>query len=107
MPRRKIKLQPPARAILPDGRIPHNETRDEMTKIMREAGLIGVEVEPKLQPLSGEVFDLKPANKEDEARSDIECTGVWKSMRQAFFDIKVISYKKYNPTGLYRHVPKL
>ena len=26
--------------------IQHNKTRDEITKIMREAGLIGVEVEP-------------------------------------------------------------
>ena len=39
--------------------IQHNDTRDEMAKIMREAGLIGVEVKPKLQPLSGKIFDSK------------------------------------------------
>ena len=56
--------------------------------MMREAGLSNVETEPKLQPLSGETFEYKSANKEDEARSDIKCTGLWRSMRQAFFDVK-------------------
>jgi hypothetical protein len=58
---------------------------------MREAGLTPVEPEPKLQPLSGEVFEYKSANKDDEARSDIKCCGFWSKMRQAFFDVKVVS----------------
>ena len=62
-----------------------------MAKIMREAGLIEVEEEPKLQPLSGKILDYKTANKDDEARSDIKCTGIWKNMRQAYFDVKVVS----------------
>ena len=48
-------------------------------------------MEPKLQPLSGEIFDYKTANKDDEARSDIKCTGIWKNMRQSYFDVKVVS----------------
>ena len=69
----------------------HNQTRDTMAAAMREAGLTCLEIEPKLQPLSGESFDYKSANTEDEARADIKCTGLWKQMRQAFFDIKVVS----------------
>ena len=50
-----------------------------------------METEPLLQALSGESFRLKSANKEEEARSDVKCVGFWRKMRQAYFDIKVIS----------------
>jgi hypothetical protein len=33
----------------------------------REAGFAGVEIEPRLQPLTGESLHLKSANQEDEA----------------------------------------
>jgi hypothetical protein len=71
--------------------IQHNEVRDTLVQCMREAGFTPVEPEPKLQPLSGEVFEYKSANKDDEARSDIKCCGFWSKMRQAFFDVKVVS----------------
>jgi hypothetical protein len=71
--------------------IQHNEVRDTIAQCMREAGCTAVEVEPQLQPLEGEVFDYKSANKEDEARSDIKCCGFWSTLRQAFFDVKVVS----------------
>ena len=50
-----------------------------------------METEPQLQPLSGESFRLKSANKEEEARSDVKCVGFWRKLRQAYFDIKVVS----------------
>ena len=53
--------------------IQHNEARDTLAQCMREAGHTAVEVEPQLQPLNGEVFDYKSANKDDEDRSDIKC----------------------------------
>jgi hypothetical protein len=56
---------------------------------MRDAGHTAVEIEPQLQ--TGEVFDYKSANKEDGARSDIKCCGFWSNMRQAYFDVKVVS----------------
>ena len=71
--------------------IQHNEVRDTLAKCMREAGHIAVETEPRLQPLNGEVFDYKSANKDDEARSDIKCCGFWSNMRPAYFDVKVVS----------------
>ena len=58
---------------------------------MREAGFSAVETEPQLQDLTGETFAFKSAVKENEARSDIKCYGFWKYMRQAYFDIKVVS----------------
>ena len=71
--------------------IQHNEVRDTIAQCMREAGHTAVELEPQLQPLSGEVFEYKSANKDDEARSDIKCCGFWSNMRQAYFDVKVVS----------------
>ena len=71
--------------------IQHNEMRDVVAQCMREAGHHVVETEPALQPLDGEVFEYKSANKEDDARSDIKCLSFWSKMRQAFFDVKVVS----------------
>ena len=58
---------------------------------MKEAGHSYVETEPALQPLHGEVFKYKSANKQDDARSDIKCLGFWSKMRQTFFDVKMVS----------------
>jgi len=71
--------------------IQHNEVRDTIAQCMREAGHTAVEIEPQLQPLDGEVFEYKSANKDDEARSDIKCCGFWSNLRQAYFDVKVVS----------------
>lgn len=91
--------------------IQHNEVRDVLATCMREAGHLSVEVEPQLQPLSGEVFDFKSANKEEDARSDIKCTGFWRPMRQAFFDVKIVSplarsYASLEPAQLFRMAEK-
>ena len=91
--------------------IQHNEVRDVLAQCMREAGHSLVETEPQLQPLTGEGFHYKSANKDDEARSDIKCYGFWSTMRQAYFDIRVISplarsYAHMNPTQLYNHAEK-
>ncbi|MCY7393226.1 MAG: hypothetical protein LH647_17540, partial [Leptolyngbyaceae cyanobacterium CAN_BIN12] len=70
--------------------IMHNEVRDVVAQVMRDAGHV-VETEPALQKLSGESFEKESANKQDDARSDIKATGFWRAMRQAYFDIKVVS----------------
>ena len=69
----------------------HNEVRDLVAECLHEAKFQGVEIEPQLQPLSGESFKLKSTNLEDEARSDVKCVGFWRRLRQAFFDCKIIS----------------
>ena len=78
---------------------------------MREAGLKAVELEPQLQPLDGEAFDFKSANKDDEARSDIKCCGFWSNLRQAYFDVKVVSpFARSNahldPAQLYKNAER-
>jgi len=55
--------------------IQHNEVRDVLAQCMREAGHHVVETEPQLQPLDGEVFEYKSANKDDDARRVFGATG--------------------------------
>ena len=91
--------------------IQHNEVRDLLAKSLREAGMTAVETEPCLQPLSGERFELKSANKDDNARSDLKCVGFWSKMRQAYFDVKVVSpyarsYDHMSSASLYRMAEK-
>ena len=73
-----------------DRTMQHNEVRDVFAQVMRDAGHV-VETEPVLLKLDDEVFDYKCANKENDARSDIKATGFWRGMRQAYFDVKVVS----------------
>jgi hypothetical protein len=91
--------------------IRHNEVRDVLAQCMREAGHSLVTVEPELQPLSGEEFHYRSAIKDDEARSDIKCCGFWSNMRQAYFDVKVVSplarsYAHLGPAQLYNLAEK-
>ena len=71
--------------------IQHNEVRDTIAQCMEEAGCTAVGIEPELMPLDGEEFEYKSANKDQEVRSDIKCVGFWSKLRQAYFDVKVIS----------------
>ena len=91
--------------------IQHNEVRDVLANVIREAGFKAVETEPQLQPLSGEFFEYKSANKDEDARSDIKCNGFWRPMRMAFFDIKVVSpyaksYASMSSEALYLNAEK-
>ena len=49
----------------------HNEIRDLTASLLREV-CTDVEVEPRLQPLSGEVFLHSSANRDPEARLDVK-----------------------------------
>jgi hypothetical protein len=91
--------------------IQHNEVRDVLASVMKEAGFKAVETEPQLQPLTGETFEFKSANKDEDARSDVKCNGFWRPMRMAFFDIKVVSpyarsYASMSSVALYRQAEK-
>jgi len=55
----------------------HDEVKQVVAELLKEAHFAGVEIEPRLQPLSGESFLLKSVNKDDEARSDVKCLGFW------------------------------
>ena len=63
----------------------HNELRDNIAEMLEEV-TSDVQVEPTLQPLSGE--EIK-RNQSDEARSDISARGFWIRGQRASFDIRV------------------
>ena len=63
---------------------PKNLWASESKKVFRD-----VEVEPKLQPLSGERMRHKTANVSDDARSDVRVGGFWGNSQSAFFEFRV------------------
>lgn len=74
--------------------IRHNEVRD-VTAWMLKQTCHDVQVEPHLQPLTGEVMALKSANTEPGARLDISACGVWGGrFERTFFDVRV-----FNPSA--------
>ena len=57
--------------------------------------------------VAAEIVQRKSANSESDVRSDIKCTGFWRPMRAAFFDIKVVSpyarsYVRMTSASLFR-----
>jgi len=50
-----------------------------------------VEIEPNLDPLSGEELDYKSANRRPDARSDVRVRGFWGNRQDAFFEFRVFN----------------
>ena len=71
----------------------HNEVRDITFEFMSEV-CKKVEIEPLLQPLSGEKLRYATANKQDNARLDLSSYGFWTRGERAFFDLRV-----FDPTA--------
>lgn len=68
----------------------HNEIRDTTASLLKEAPRVhSVEVEPQLQPLTGEELHGRTANVEDASRLDLKCKGFWNCSQDAFFDVRV------------------
>jgi len=67
----------------------HDHIRDLLGEIVAEV-CSDTELEPHLQPLSGESLDVgRTANLEDGARVDIRARGFWTRQQNAFFDVRV------------------
>ena len=87
--------------------IRHNRIRDLTAELLTEV-CTGVEVEPHLQPLSGETFENRTTNIEDNARLDVKAMGFWGSSRHgAYFDVRVFnphapSYSNQTAQASYR-----
>ncbi len=84
----------------------HNEIRDMSANLLRQV-CINTCIEPSLQPLNSETFQLRTANMDNEARMDIRAEGFWTSAQVAFFDIRVFhpsspSYQKKELSAVYR-----
>ena len=65
-----------------------------------------VEIEPCLQPITGEELNRCP-NKASDVRLDVHCRGFRERQRVAFFDIRVChpnadSYKELSPEQIYQ-----
>ena len=77
--------------------IRHDRIRDMTAQLLSEV-CPNVEVEPPLQPLTGETFRHRTANVEDNARLDVKAQGFWGSNRQcAYFDVRV--FNPHAPTN--------
>ena len=50
-----------------------------------------VEIEPSLQPLTGEVLRGRGASMEDAARVDVKCLGFWNAHQDTFWDVRVFN----------------
>ena len=71
--------------------IRHNEIRNIMANLLSEV-CHGIEIEPSLQPVTGEQFEHRTANREDGARLDIVAQSFWGRDRQSgFFDDRVFN----------------
>jgi hypothetical protein len=81
----------------------HDDTKELIASEMA-AVHPDVEIEPELQPLTGERFRLKTTKTEDEAHPDIRTKGFWIRHQSAFFDIKVMYLNA--PTHRYTPIMK-
>ena len=68
----------------------HNHIRNATANLLTEV-CKDIRVEPQLQPLSGETFSEKTANKLDQARVDISVFGFWLTGQVAFFVLRVFN----------------
>ena len=66
----------------------HDNLRNFDANLLKEI-CKDVEIEPNLQPLSGESFENRDANQGDEARLDIRARGFWRNAQSAYFDVPV------------------
>ena len=73
----------------------HNQIRDIFAKLLDEVAY-GVEIEPRLQPLSGEVLPAG-ANEKIEARLDFAGKGFWQQCEMAYFDVNPVCIPRGSP----------
>ena len=66
----------------------HNEVRDITANLLSEV-CNDVAVEPILQPLTGEKFRYRTANRSAEARLDVSARGFWTRGQRTFCDVRV------------------
>ena len=66
----------------------HNDVRDLFATLTKTV-VNDVEIEPPLQPLTGEHIQPQSANTSDDARSDIRARGFWQRQQNAFFDVRI------------------
>ena len=69
----------------------HNELRNITANLLQKV-CPDVQVEPTLQPLSGELLLLRSSNRDDGARLDVAATNFWTHNQQrTYFDVRVFN----------------
>ena len=68
----------------------HNEIRDLTAELLTQV-CHNVCLEPSLQKLDNEHFQLRTAITDDNARLDISADGFWERSEKAFFDVRVFN----------------
>ena len=66
----------------------HDGVRNLLTSLIGKV-CTNVEVQPQLQPLSNERFNLRRAVTSPQARLDFKAGGFWSRGVTAFFDVRV------------------
>lgn len=66
----------------------HNVTRDITATLLREV-MSSFEVEPILQPITGDKMNYQSAKVDDNCRLDVKCRGFWSKPPDALFDVRV------------------
>ena len=68
----------------------HNDVRDLVAGLIREAGVVDVETEPWLLPCGDSAIPGgRSTNLLDEARLDVRARGFWSRQQDAFFDVRI------------------
>ena len=67
----------------------YDDVRDLFASLLKDV-CHDVEVEPHLQPLTGEVL-ISSANSSDEARLEVSARGFWQREQRAFFYIRIVN----------------
>ena len=85
----------------------HDDVRDVLASMLKDV-CADVEVEPSLQPLSGESFRYRSTLRDDDAHPDIRVRGFWdKRWQDTYVDVRVFhpdapSYRSTPASALYR-----
>ena len=84
--------------------IRHNQV-SKITAILLNEICNDVQIEPQLQSLSGESFDVRTASKHEDVRLNTSATGFWCSGQKALFHVRVFNplASRYRNTPLSKH----
>ena len=67
----------------------HNEIQDVTATLLCEVTLY-VEVEPTLQPVTGERMNRQSAKVDDNYQLHMKCRGFWSSSQDAFYEAAIL-----------------
>ena len=67
----------------------HDNVRNLEASLLSEV-CNDVAIEPRLMPVTGETFELRSSNIEDDSRLDVKVRGFYRQGQVAFFDVRIV-----------------